>query len=144
MAKNKFFIIIAAIIVVAVAVFLRSKYIETPASVREEQKINAIIDGQEAGEVVTYQDGIFSPSKIKIGERSNCILAIANTGNGILKLGLSPHNERGDLGVIYNETPPGETILLDPRYRIERIAYHDHNRPAKELEVELEGACRDF
>ncbi len=153
MANSKFFITIAAVIIVAGAVFLWSKYVEAPASLYEEQKINAgdsgsnsvkIIDGQETEEVVRYQDGSFSINKIKINGSSNCVLAIANAGKETLKLGLSPHNEKGDPGVIYNETPPGEKILVDPRYRIERIAYHDHNRPAKELVVELEGVCKDF
>lgn len=145
MMKNKFVLILAAIIAIAVAIFLWQTYFGDRLP-RPEEK-NPIVessDNQEVGAKVTYRDGVFSPNKITINEELDCVLSVSNIGDKTLKLGLNPHSEKGDPGVIHPDTPPGETILVDPRYRIERIAFHDHNNPANELEVELEGLCKDF
>lgn len=154
-ANSNFFIAIFAVVAIATAIFLWRGFREERIPIRQELKLQdkdpaansvKVVDDQEiSAGVVEYKNGIFVPGTIKIDENMGCLLAIINRGSEKFKLGLSPHDEKGDLGVDYTEIPPGESILLDPRYRIERIAFHDHNYPTGgELEVDLGGVCKNF
>ena len=150
----KFFAAVFAVVIVAVAVFLWNKFREETMPARQElefqnkdsasNSVKVVGDQEISAGVVEYKNGIFTPSVIKIDKSMGCILGVINASNKVLKLGLSPHAEKGDTGFSYTETPPGETILVDPRYRIDKIAFHDHNHPGSELQVQLEGTCKDF
>lgn len=102
---------------------------------------------EEDTDIVTVRyratDG-FSPKQITItsaGLRA-CIFRVINESNTPLTIRLSPHRPQDDWGSPYPPIPSHGESLIDPRYRLDRIAFHNHEKPAEELRVSLEEACK--
>jgi|SRR3989344_1752847 len=92
---------------------------------------------------VFYMGSKFTPQSITIQNKDNdgCILSLTNQDLKPLLIRLSPHSEKDDRGVLYPEILPGESMLIDPRYRIPEIAFHNHKNPHEEFRVVLGESC---
>lgn len=111
----------------------------------ESQKTNIVSEEEidiSRNEVI-YKNGAFSPLSITIQNKNtgSCIVSVGNQGSKPLLIRLSPHSEKDDTGSLYPEIPPGESILIDPRYRIPNITFHNHRNPAEEFKVILGEGC---
>lgn len=113
----------------------------TGASTKIQEKI------APSGQVVEYTPGGFSPKVIEVKANKgniDCLLGIFNKSPDSLLIRLSPHSLRDDYGFLYPEILPGETSIIDPRYRIPKIAFHNHQRPSEEFVVILGEGCNEF
>ncbi len=101
----------------------------------------AQISDEVAMVVVRYSQNKFYPAQVKVNPAGSCLLAVFNEGDKPLQIGLSPHQAAGDPGVSYPEILPKQSIIIDPRYRIENISFHSHQIPRAEFTVTLVGDC---
>lgn len=104
-------------------------------------KINS--EQQFRGAVVRYTTHGFSPHAITLQkyDESNCMLHIINDTHDVLIIRLSPHTSRDNWGFTYTPVAPGASLSIDPRYRIPKIAFHNHERPEDEFKVILGDEC---
>lgn len=96
------------------------------------------------GSAVTYTAQDFSPRTIKIkfnGSYDSCMVSVTNLTKEELVVRLSPHDPKDGWGFLYNPIPPNGSLILDPRYRIPKIAFHNHKNPAHEFIVDLDPKC---
>lgn len=102
-----------------------------------------ILPPQEfTGATIRYTMHGFSPNIITLEQNEmGCVLRIANDTNNILIIRLSPHTLRDNWGFAYAPLAPGASLTIDPRYRIAKIAFHNHERPEEEFKVILRGGC---
>jgi len=153
----RFFLIILAVVIIAIlGAFYFDAPVESPINgkignelsgpvVPRETSRAIITDGEPTGARVEYIGGKFVPTHIKLVQSSSgCFISVANESSASLVLRLSPHSLRDDIGVLYSEVKPGEAMLLDPRFRVEKIAFHNHKNPIEEFSVELGEGCREF
>lgn len=101
-------------------------------------------EGETVGSTVEYKSGEFTPSVVTLrnnAEHTGCFLTVVNRDYRPLLIRLSPHTAGENWGSLYPEIPAGGSISIDPRYRIPKIAYHDHRNPGEEFSVILEKEC---
>lgn len=94
--------------------------------------------------VVVYSEAGFTPKKVIISgsdPNEGCLLTIINSSSAELLIRLSPHSEKDDVGFPYSPIPPGKSLRIDPRYRLEKIVFHNHKNPVQEFGVELGSSC---
>lgn len=153
----KFFLIIFAILAVAIiGAFYFDAPVESPINSKIESELpepapqkeanrTTITDEEPAGATVVYIAGKFIPTDIKlVRASSDCFISIVNKSSAPLLLRLSPHSPKDDVGALYPEVKPGDVMLLDPRFRVEKIAFHNHKNPAEEFLVTLGEGCNEF
>ncbi|MBI2640528.1 MAG: hypothetical protein HYW91_01420 [Candidatus Sungbacteria bacterium] len=127
------------------------------ASVNEQKQIASesnlprgstvgIKSGEEApAATIQYFASGFSPKKILLRQDTGgygCLLQIVNASNQSLIIRLSPHSDKDEQGFAYDPIPAGGISLIDPRYRIPKIAFHNHEKPDEEFSVELGEGCK--
>lgn len=93
--------------------------------------------------IVRYTTYGFFPRTITLQkyDKSNCMLRIVNNTHDTLIIRLSPHATRDNWGFAYAPLLPGSSLTIDPRYRIPKIAFHNHARPEDEFEVIFSNEC---
>lgn len=104
-----------------------------------------IIQGSDTkSNIIFYRSGAFTPKEIKVennnGEGS-CFITIFNESDKNLEIRLSPHKNEGDQGPRYDLVLSQGSLILDPRFRISEIAFHNHNLPSAEFKVVLGEGC---
>lgn len=104
-----------------------------------------IVEEQEfSGSSVIYTSGIFSPASITIKENAigdGCLIRIFNKGDHTLTIRLSPHSAKDDRGFQYSPILSGGAGIIDPRYHLSDVAFHNHEKPVEEFSVHLEKSC---
>lgn len=93
---------------------------------------------------VRYSNQGFSPLEISIKstpENRNCLLKITNESDKPLTVRLSPHHPQDDWGTMYAAIAARNTATIDPRYRVEKIAFHNFEKPEHEFSVILDPRC---
>ncbi|GEM_PF-6990970 len=93
---------------------------------------------------ILYSDAGFQPSKVNLKNAKSsedCLLRIENQSQTALLLRLSPYSPTDNQGFPYNVILTGKSGVIDPRYRIEKITFHNRNKPTDEFEVVLGGLC---
>ena len=94
--------------------------------------------------LIYYRSGAFTPKEVRVeninGEGS-CLITIFNDSEKELEIRLSPHKNEGDRGPHYDLIPSQGNLILDPRFRIPEIAFHNHNLPSAEFKVILGKGC---
>ena len=154
--SDKIFLIIlgaiglGGILVFGIKLMLQPNRASIPSEYNLQNKPNSpqtkiISDTQtkQSRKSVSYKNKVFFPASTTVQNQDGdgCILAIINQDPGSLLIRLSPHSEKDDQGVLYPEIAPGESILIDPRYRIAEIAFHNHRNPNEEFKVILGEGC---
>lgn len=94
--------------------------------------------------IVFYRSGLFVPKEIKVENNDgggSCFITILNESDKNLEIRLSPHKNEGDLGPRYDLVIPQGNLVLDPRFRIPEIAFHNHSLPFAEFKVILGKGC---
>ncbi len=162
MSKNAlFFVIIGAVVLLAVAVFfiLRTlpggekdskdsleeppspALLQVPAATGPKTTIS---DEAPRESVIRYTLSGFIPQEIMVGVTGQeaCVITIVNETNESLVLRLGPYDPDDAIGPQYDAVDPGESILIDPRFRIPEIAYHDRAHPERgEFSIILGAGC---
>jgi hypothetical protein len=153
--KDSIFIkLIIGVVLIGVAIFVvfrhggeTDKDIRTVAPVPEEEKKDnntTMISGDNfSGPVVRYTGAEFVPQEILLTpENGGCLVTVLNEDRQDLTVRLGPHNLEGnDPGFSYDSVPPGEAQIIDPRYRIDEISFHNHARPGPDFSVTLDSLC---
>lgn len=151
MGEKLFWLGIMGALILGVAVFgivsfFKSKAPEAPTEIKPPAGGTTIIsDGETKGLVVRYSGSAFSPGKILVKQNEAgevCAVTVINLGPRELVIRLNPHSPQDDVGFPYQPIPPGQSIILDPRYRQESIAFHNHQNPGEEFQVELGPGCK--
>ena len=97
--------------------------------------------------VVRYKNGRFLPQEVILGQGdygADCLITVINESSKPLTLRLSPHTERTDWGAQYDVIPSQGKLIIDPRFRIPKIAFHNHEKPVEEFSVNLGPVCANF
>lgn len=95
--------------------------------------------------MVRYSVDGFSPQKIMLRQNAEglgCFVKIINESAGTLNIHLSPHSISDARGFLYGPILPNDSLMIDPRYRIDKIAFHNHEKPDDEFSVELGEGCK--
>lgn len=93
---------------------------------------------------IFYRSGSFSPKEVKVENKNgegSCFITVFNGSDKNLEIRLSPHKSENDLGPRYDLIIPQGNLILDPRFRIPEIIFHDHNLPSAEFKVILGEGC---
>lgn len=96
------------------------------------------------GPVVKYENGFFYPSKLTLDNNEAggwCLLSVFNGGQSDLIIRLNPHKEVGDTGFAYEPVLPGKSLVIDPRYNIPDVVFHNHKKPGAQFFVHLNPPC---
>ncbi len=102
-----------------------------------------ISDEALTGPTVYYTKTGFFPPEVSVKVASGgCIVQIINQTSESLTLRLSPYDPKGVTGPQYEPVPTGGAILIDPRFRVPEIAFHDRVHPDKEFSVTLGTGCK--
>ena len=103
---------------------------------------------QEAadGPAVRYTDNGFMPEEIDLSQTDSglgCFIPIVNESREALLLRLSPHEKavKGNYGFMYDAIPPGNSLVIDPRYGRPQESFHNFNHPAHEFAVRFDASC---
>lgn len=97
--------------------------------------------------VVRYKNGGFLSQEVILGQDdygADCLITVINESPKPLTIRLSPHTERTDWGAQYDAIPPQGELIIDPRFRIPKIAFHNHEKPSEEFSVNLGEPCTIF
>lgn len=96
--------------------------------------------------VVTYRTSGFSSSVVMVEEHDSdgCFITIQNESPRELLIRLSPHTEADNWGSQYPPIEPGGELIIDPRYRITSVAFHNHKNPKEEFMVNFGAGCRQL
>lgn len=121
-----------------------SKEISAPVETRGS--VNRIVPEEEFdGSIIQYsEENGFIPNRIKIKPEESglgCFIKIVNKSVKPLTIRLSPHSSKDNHGFLYPSIPPGEDSIIDPRYRIEKIAFHNHEKPKDDFFVDMNSQC---
>src|SRR3989338_4806036 len=152
MKDNFFMIFVIGIVLFGSTVFLAMKFLdENRRIVPYEEVTKTAKDAAKPSEIkqtvlgVHYTGEKFVPSQKTLSQNDageGCFLTIVNESEEKLAIRLGPHNPEGDDPVFpYSPIPPGESLTLDPRYRIERISLHNHLKPGPEVVIHLDPSC---
>jgi hypothetical protein len=152
MKDNFFIILVVGIVLAGSAVFLFMRFFsdETPLVQSEKtgvetEKIVSPPDNKPLTPDVRYTGKEFIPARVTLSQHADvteCFLTVINESTEELIIRLGPHNPDGeDPGFPYSPIPPGESLVIDPRYRIEKISLHNHLDPEPEIIVELDQSC---
>lgn len=104
--------------------------------------------GQETaqGGVVRYSGFAFDPSVITVEDGSNrtgCLITFKNESDRTLLLRLGPFDQNDKRGFLYTPIAPGESGVIDPRYRnIPDPMFYDRNNPSATVLVHLLLTCQ--
>lgn len=93
---------------------------------------------------VVYTASGFTPAVVVVrdnNDHTGCFVAVFNKSVSALTIRLSPYSSEDNLGVLYPPIPPGQSVLIDPRYRVPKIAFHNHTNPAQEFSVAFDQTC---
>lgn len=93
--------------------------------------------------VVHYSDIGFIPRVVTVSENSagdGCFITVVNNSDKALEIRLNPPG-KDNWGPQYQAIAPYRSMALDPRFRIESIAYHNRAQPAQEFGVKLGQGC---
>lgn len=91
---------------------------------------------------VFYSGNEFTPNNVVV--KDACLLEIVNKSEEPLLIRLNPHSEKNNIGVQYPKIAPENSLLLDPRYRIPQIGFHNHGNPNHAFSVTLDKECAEF
>lgn len=103
-------------------------------------------EGLDKTEII-YKNGKFFPAVVTLEQDNSgigCLITIVNRSEAPLTIRLSPHTERTDWGAQYDAIPPRGELIIDPRFRIPKIAFHNHGKPSEEFSVNLRSSCAIF
>lgn len=118
---------------------------KSPATDSSQQNVTQIKEGDDfSGAVVTYSSIGFSPTKITLRANttgSGCLIRVVNSSLWPLLLRLSPYSDKDNIGFPYSSISPKDSMIIDPRFRIERVAFHSREKPDDEFSVELGEGC---
>lgn len=153
--NNTVFFFVACLLVLGglVIFFLGQKEspeVSTPASNEKEASaveagVTKIVDEPPKSGSVVYENGKFFPKAVILqGGEGGCLVSVQNKSSEPLLVRLSPHDPADRQGMQYPEIPPGQSILIDPRFRIPTIAFHNHKNPAEEFLVDPGNACKIY
>lgn len=93
---------------------------------------------------IIYTANGFAPKSVTIRETDDigCLITVVNKNVLAIRVGVSPHDEKGDPGVDYGILNPGETGIMDVRYTgLGELALHNHFNPAHEFSVVYGEGC---
>lgn len=152
MKDNFFIILVVGIVLAGSSVFLLMRFLSEdtpvvqPEKTREEtEKIVPQPASNPRTSDVRYTGKEFIPARVTLSQHADgtgCFLTIVNESREELIIRLGPHNPGGeDQGFPYSPILPGESLVIDPRYRIEKISLHNHLNPEPEIIVELDQSC---
>ncbi|QQG45263.1 MAG: hypothetical protein HYW89_04690 [Candidatus Sungiibacteriota bacterium] len=116
---------------------------ETPASLPSGRTTRISEEDTAKLPLITYSSDGFSPRTIRVKEGDsgvNCLVAVLNKDSAPLALGLGKYDPK--ITPSYASIPTGESMLLDPRFRVAEIIFHNHAKPHHEFSVILEGECQ--
>lgn len=147
MGRNTFFfLLIGGVVLVAVMVFAALRTFggvpvtETgePSAPMQDVKsgsetATAIVDGSPMGIGVRYTSTGFIPEKIAVStdEGGLCLTPVVNETNESLILRLGPADKSGSSGPQYEAVHPGESVIIDPRFRIPEVSFFDFSHPER-------------
>lgn len=104
-----------------------------------------IVEEKEfTGASSTYASGTFSPQKLTVRQNENgdgCLIRIFNKSGRALTIRLSPHSVKDDRGFQYSPILSGGVGIIDPRYHLSDVAFHNHEKPTEEFSVHLDESC---
>lgn len=151
MKDNFFIILVVGIVLLGSAVFLLVRFLgrEMPPAQLGETGTTATnvqpSNNEPAVSGVRYTGNEFIPAHLTLSQNAEgegCFLTIVNDSNEELLIRLGPHNSAGeDPGFPYDTISPRGSLVIDPRYRIEKISLHNHLNPEQEVIVELGQSC---
>ena len=107
-----------------------------PTRITDKEKLSNL--------AIRHSEKGFVPTRIKVSREmpeGSCLIRIINEGALPLIIRLSPHHPKDDWGVLYPPIPSKSSSIIDPRYRIETIAFHNHEKPSEEFKVDLDSQC---
>lgn len=128
----------------------QEKPVDNPANKEPEKQTEPsgnktiIQESNTKSNIVFYRSGSFAPKEIKVENQNNegsCFITIFNESDKNLEIRLSPHKNEGDQGPRYDIISSQGNLILDPRFRIPEIAFHNHNFPSAEFKVILGEGC---
>ena len=96
------------------------------------------------GPTVLYSGDKFFPANLTLTgkpEGSGCLLMILNESQNTLVVRLSPHSVKDDWGFPYLPISPGAQSVIDPRYHMADVAFHNHEKPSEEFSMHLAEPC---
>lgn len=120
-----------------------SDVVESGSSAGQVTKIKSLDEASMA--VVRYSADGFSPKKLTLRQNAEglgCFVKIINVGDSPLSIHLSPHSISDVRGFLYGPILSNDSLMIDPRYRIDKIAFHNHEKPDDEFSVELSEGCK--
>lgn len=128
----------------------QEKPVNSPVNKEQEKQTEPfgnktiIQENDTKSNTVFYRSGSFIPKEIKVKNKNgegSCFITIFNESDKNLEIRLSPHKNEGDFGPRYDLVLPQGSLILDPRFRIPEIAFHNHNSPSAEFKVILGEGC---
>lgn len=117
---------------------------EAGRQIKSSGNQTTIQESDPKNHLIFYRSGVFTPSKVRVENidgKGSCFITIFNDSVENLKIGLSPHKKEGDQGPDYNFISPKSSLILDPRFRIPKVAFHNHNLPSAEFKITLGKGC---
>lgn len=93
---------------------------------------------------IFYSGEEFSPKKINVvfkEDGTGCLFMLKNQSVKELLIRLSPYSKEDTYGFPYPVVPPQSFSLIDPRYHIADLEFHDHNAPEHSFAVHLDSGC---
>lgn len=126
-----------------------------PAGIAE-QKSSVEIRGTETRAVsennlvlptITYREHRFAPITTALEQNASstgCVIQVTNQSNAPLIIRLSPHEKalKGNHGGQYDPVPPKGSIIIDPRFDLGYVSFHNHAKPSEEFHVRIGNSCR--
>lgn len=93
---------------------------------------------------IIYTSDGFAPKNVTIKQSDDigCLITVVNKSPLAIRVGVNPHDEKGDPGVDYGILGPGGTGVMDVRYTgLDGLTLHDHLNPAHEFSVIYGEGC---
>lgn len=93
--------------------------------------------------LVIFSEAGFSPEVIKVKEGDSgvdCLVAVFNKTSAPLTLGLGTYDSNATSP--YSPVPSGGNMIIDPRFRVPEVVFHNRAKPDQKFSVVLEGLCK--
>ena len=93
---------------------------------------------------IIYTANGFAPKSLTISDTGDigCLITVVNKSALAIRVGVNPHDEKGDPGSDYGIINPGQTGIMDVRYTgLSELTLHNHFNPAHEFAVVYGEGC---
>ena len=113
----------------------------------QNTQTRAIPQGKLVLPTINYRDHHFTPVTTALEQNAQgtgCVIQVVNQSDTPLAIRLSPHEKalKGNYGGQYDPVPPGKSIIIDPRFDLGYVSFHNHAIPREEFHVRIGNSCR--